>query len=247
MLEAPAPDCILVDFGDSVNVYAVRYWIGDFAHDTTIDSEVRSRIWYAARRAGLEMPYPIQTVLLPPAPTADEQEAADTAIRAALLGRVDVFAPLDDVDRTAIARSLRYLEFAAGELILRQGEMGDSLYLVRSGEVSVSLTIDGVSREVARIGPGEFFGEMAVMTGEVRTATCIAHSVVTCYRLDHETLRAVLDAKSEIAERLSAVLATRQATLDGEREGLSAEARARRASQVQSRLLARIQQFFRER
>ena len=81
----------------------------------------------------------------------------------------------------------------------------------------------------------------------IAAASAFLRSVVTCYRLDHDTLRAVLDAKPEIAGRLSAVLATRQAMLDGEREGLSAEARARRASQVQSRLLARIQQFFRER
>jgi CRP-like cAMP-binding protein len=226
-------------------VYGLHYWIGDFEHDTRIDGAVRSRIWYAARRGSLEIPYPIRTVVQPP--SVDGDDAAEMTARASLLGHVDVFAPLDDVDRAALARRLRYLEFAAGEQILRQGEMGDSLFLVRSGEVTVNLTLDGVSREVARIGPDEFFGEMAVMTGEVRTASCIADSVVTCYRLDHEALRAALDAKPEIAERLSAVLAARQATLEGEREGLSADARARRASQMQSRLLARIQQFFRER
>ena len=244
VLESPAPDCLPLEFGDSAIVYGLRYWIGDFARDVQIDGAVRSRIWYAARRAGLEMPYPIRTVVQPSAVDGDE---AERATRDTLLSRVEVFAPLDDDDRAALGRGLHHLEFAAGEQIVRQGEMGDSLYLVRSGEVGVNLTIDGVSREVARIGAGEFFGEMAVMTGEVRTATCIACGAVSCYRLDHDTLRAVLDAKPEIAERLSAVLAMRQATLDGEREGLSAEARARRASQVQSRLLARIQQFFRPR
>jgi hypothetical protein len=88
VLEAPPPDCIMTDFADTANVYAARYWIGDFAHDVTIDSEVRSRIWYAARRAGLEMPYPIRTVLLPPPSEAEKDSAdAETAARAMLLGR----------------------------------------------------------------------------------------------------------------------------------------------------------------
>ena len=73
VLESPAPDCIPVDFADSAIVYALRYWIGDFEHDTAIDGAVRSRIWSAARRAGLEIPYPIRTVVQPP--PVDEEAA----------------------------------------------------------------------------------------------------------------------------------------------------------------------------
>ncbi|MBI3802051.1 MAG: mechanosensitive ion channel family protein [Deltaproteobacteria bacterium] len=61
----PAPDCILLDFADSAIIYALRYWISDFAHHTAIESEVRTRIWYAARRNGLEIPFPIRTIVLP--------------------------------------------------------------------------------------------------------------------------------------------------------------------------------------
>ena len=57
----PAPDCILLDFADSAILYALRYWISDFAHHAVIESEVRTRIWYAARRGGLEIPFPIRT------------------------------------------------------------------------------------------------------------------------------------------------------------------------------------------
>jgi small-conductance mechanosensitive channel len=61
----PAPDCVLLDFADSALTYALRYWISDFAHHTAIESEVRTRIWYAARRGGLEIPFPIRTILMP--------------------------------------------------------------------------------------------------------------------------------------------------------------------------------------
>jgi small-conductance mechanosensitive channel len=64
VLARPAPECGPVEFGDSAVVYELRYWIGDFARDSTIDEEVRARIWYAAREAGLEFPFPTRTLVL---------------------------------------------------------------------------------------------------------------------------------------------------------------------------------------
>jgi small-conductance mechanosensitive channel len=61
----PTPDCVLIDFADSAIIYALRYWISDFTHHTTIASEVRTQIWYAAQREGLEIPFPIRTLVLP--------------------------------------------------------------------------------------------------------------------------------------------------------------------------------------
>lgn len=61
----PAPDCLLLDFADSAITYALRYWINDYTHHAVIESEVRTRIWYAARRGGLEIPFPIRTLILP--------------------------------------------------------------------------------------------------------------------------------------------------------------------------------------
>jgi small-conductance mechanosensitive channel len=61
----PAPDCVLLDFAESAITYGVRYWISDYARHAAIESEVRTRIWYAARRGGLEIPFPIRTILMP--------------------------------------------------------------------------------------------------------------------------------------------------------------------------------------
>lgn len=65
VLSDPAPDCVLLDFADSAVTYALRYWIVDFMNRVPIESEVRTRIWYAALEAGLEIPYPIRTLLIP--------------------------------------------------------------------------------------------------------------------------------------------------------------------------------------
>lgn len=71
VLSAPVPDCVLVDFADSAVTYALRYWIVDFANRVPIESEVRTRIWYAAQQAGLEIPYPIRTIIIPPSAPAE--------------------------------------------------------------------------------------------------------------------------------------------------------------------------------
>jgi small-conductance mechanosensitive channel len=64
VLDRPPPDCGPDDFGESAVGYGLRYWIADFEQDTAIDEEVRTRIWYAAQHAGLEIPYPIRTVIV---------------------------------------------------------------------------------------------------------------------------------------------------------------------------------------
>jgi small-conductance mechanosensitive channel/CRP-like cAMP-binding protein len=247
VLTQPPPDCLPVDFADSSVTYALRYWIGDFERDVAIDGEVRSRLWYAVRRAGLEIPYPIRTSinLSPTREEADAAAARELETRRTHVAGVDLFAPLDEAARTALARGMRRVEFAAGEDILRQGEPGNSLYLIDRGEVGVHLAVAGATREVATLRRGDILGEMSLLTGEARTTTCTARSEVSCYLIDYETFRAVLAAQPTIIGELSTILAARQATLDAEREGLSTIARARRAAEQRSALLPRIQSFFR--
>lgn len=65
----PKPDCILTDFADSAITYTLRYWIKDYTHHATIESDVRTQVWYAAQRAGLEIPFPIRTLVMANAAT----------------------------------------------------------------------------------------------------------------------------------------------------------------------------------
>jgi small-conductance mechanosensitive channel/CRP-like cAMP-binding protein len=245
-LTHPPPDCFPVEFGESAVIYALRFWIDDYELDPVIGGEVHTRVWYAAQRAGLEIPFPIRTLLTPahaddhPTTTKEEEHAE----RLAALATVDLFGPLEHADREVLTAGMRRVSFAAGERIIEQGDPGDSLYLLRSGEIAVHLTLDGAGREVARVKPGDFFGEMSLVTGEPRQASCTACSDVVCYVIGHKVLRKLLDTKPKLAEDLSAVLVSRQMALDGQREGLSAEARARRTAEARSNLLARIRGFF---
>lgn len=245
VIASPEPDCIFVDFGPSEIVYALRFWIDDFARDSPIEGEVRTRIWYAARRAGLEIPYP-QRVITQLAATdeaeAERERAAEK--RRTALRRAEIFSGLEDADREVLASGMKRASFATGEEIIRQGQAGDSLFLVRKGEVVVRVTVDGVTKDVATLTVGDVFGEMSLVTGEPRAATVVARGDVDCFIVDHATFQQLLESRPEVADNISSVLASRQGELAAQKEGLSAEAAARREAETRARLLTRIRGYF---
>lgn len=79
VLADPPPTCGPKAFGDSAVVYALQYWIADYALDDDLDEELRARIWYAAARDGLEFPYPTRTLLVPPGRNPDGRAGIEAA------------------------------------------------------------------------------------------------------------------------------------------------------------------------
>jgi CRP-like cAMP-binding protein len=135
--------------------------------------------------------------------------------------------------------------FSRGEVIVRQGDPGDSLFLIADGEVGVVLSVDGAERQVATLHGGDIFGEQSLMTGEARTATCVAVKDAHVHEVDHGLIRTLLEAKPALAEGFSAILSDRQHALEIERDGLSAEAASLRRDETKKRLLGRIKSYFR--
>jgi small-conductance mechanosensitive channel/CRP-like cAMP-binding protein len=246
VLSEPAPTAVVRSFGDHGINYTLLYWIHDFANDVYIDSDVRTRIWYAARRHNLEFPFPTRTIYMHEMTAVEKTRAseADYLDRLGALSKVELFGTLEDADVELLARGMRKATFAAGETLIRQGDPGDSLFLVSSGEVAVNLAVDGASRQVATLRAGDILGEASLLTGEPRGATCIATSDVVCHTIGHELFQQVMARRPRLAEDISAVLSTRQTALEAQREGLSAEAAAAREAEERKKTLQRIKAFF---
>jgi small-conductance mechanosensitive channel/CRP-like cAMP-binding protein len=242
----PKPNCIAVEFGESQTKYAVRYWLTDLAADDPTDSAVRNHIFYALARARIPLSIPAQMVFV----TEDDQarhahkREAEMQRRMAALARIDLFATLSEDERKQLADKLERAPFARGETITREGGDAHHLYMILTGEVSVRLGGSDASREVARLKFGDFFGEMALLTGERRRATTVAITDVDCYRLDAEPFRALLAHRSDLAERVAQLLAQRQTGLTAVREALGAEQRAQLQQQNERQLLRKIREFF---
>ncbi len=241
---ATPPDCITWRYHESWLEYAVRYRLVDYGPDDPTDSEVRKRIWYALHRENIEMPYPGVNVFMTEMSAARAQSKAERERqrRLELIGSVGILAPLDEAARVHVADGLHNTVYGVGEVIMRAGDPGDSLYIIRAGSVSVRLGVDGLEKEVAVLHEGDFFGEMSLMTGEPRRATVVAKMDAECYVIDRALFQQTLRNNARLAEEIGKLLSEREMKNKIEREGLSAEA-ARRAMDHQA-LLGRIKSFF---
>lgn len=243
----PPPDCILYNFKESFGEYAVRYWLVDFARDDPTSSEVRTRIYVALQRAGINLSIPAQSVFMTMESRlrSERKRQEERVRRAAVLKRVKVLEPLTDEERADVADRLTVAPFRRGEVITRQGSEAHHLYMITKGQVEVRVGGDnGTGRRVATLGPGDVFGEMALMTGEPRTATVHALTDVVCYRLSKDGFQDVLHRRPEIAEAISHLLAERKLELEAKTAGLSADAMRDRMADTRGDLLRRIRNFF---
>jgi MFS family permease len=126
-----------------------------------------------------------------------------------LLAAMRLFAPLPITTLERLASRLREVKSPAGETIVEQGAAGDLFYAISSGEVDVEH--DG--RRVATLGPGDYFGEIALLYDEPRVASCIARTDVDLFALDRPTFIAAVSGHSVSIEVAEDVMTKRLADL----------------------------------
>jgi putative ABC transport system ATP-binding protein len=126
------------------------------------------------------------------------------------LRKVPLFSGLAPSRLVAVAEKLRSENYPAGARIIRQGEEGDTLYLIGEGTVDVVLDEGAPSQEhLATLRAGQFFGEVAVVEDRLRAATVIATEPVRLYALHRNHFREVLAASESMQEELLKVFAQR--------------------------------------
>ena len=221
----PEPDCVFLDFKESYGHYAVRYWLTDLSADEPTNSVVRTRVYFALRRAGIPPSIPAHSIFVTEddASRRERKSVEEIDHRVEALKRVDLFRTLTAEERRSLAVRLRFAPFVRGEAMTRQGAKAHWLYLITRGQAEVRVSVDGSqpTEKVASLNTGDFFGEMGLMTGEPRTATVMAVTDVECYRLDKEAFKETLQSRPEIAEDISTILARRRVELEAARDDLN--------------------------
>ena len=229
------PEVLLADFAASAVTYRIRVWTSNFALDEVICDRIRTSVYYAFRRAGIIIPYPIQVEMFREdlaAPASDPKSAER------LLETVQIFATLPADERALLAAAARESLYAAGESIVREGEAGTSMFVVARGEMVV--TIDPAAREVARLGPGDFFGEMSLLTGAPRTASVTAVTDVEVLEITADAFRQFVLANPTAVERIGRAVADRAVALEEHR---ASGAAVPSGGEESNRFLARVRRF----
>ena len=234
-LRTPPPDALLHSFDGSAITYRARFWIDNYEMDEIVRDEVRTAIFYAFGRHGIEIPWPIEVGYEREWPEPDP--AARQRQREAVLARVDLFERLTEEQRREVAAATSAQVFGHGESIVRQGSEGQSMFVVCAGKVDVVLEPD--RRRVATIEAGGYFGEMSLLTGEPRTATVLSVGDTTILELDAAVFRRLGSADPHAIEQVGIAAVARRLELDRARDS----ARIAATGEAPATFLGRMKRF----
>jgi len=220
VLGDPAPSLLTWAFVDHGVQYWLRFYIGDFALRDKVQGELQTRIWFQLRRRKIDFAVPLRKSYVHEIDeeTIASQNAEIVRDRRAAIDAVDFLRPLSSEAKDTLARRAHRKLFGAGETIIRVGDKGREFYLVRRGSVAVRVG----DRDVATLGAGDFFGELALLTGKERHANVLAREETEVIEIDDKMFQDVLEREPRIAEEISKIVALRQAELDARLSGVVA-------------------------
>ncbi len=111
-------------------------------------------------------------------------------------------------------------EFSKGTVLFREGEPGKEMFVLQSGKVAISKRVRQLEKVLATLGPGEFFGEMAIISNKPRNATAVVEDDARLLVIDPKTFEGMIRGNAEIAVRLIKKLAERLSEADAQIENL---------------------------
>ncbi|MEK7990771.1 MAG: ABC transporter substrate-binding protein [Thiotrichaceae bacterium] len=209
VLKTPEPFIIFRGLSDWAADYLVYFVVRDYAWRLLHEEAVWLRIWIHLNRAGIAPAIQRQEIHLFKGVKERGEEAATKPIT--LLQEVTLFRPFSDKAKNYLSDCMHKHRFSEGDIIVRQGDAGNSLFIIVEGVVGVRVqSPEGESIEVARLGAGEFFGEMALLTGEDRAATIIALTGTYLFEITKEDIKPLLENEPDVRALVTKVLTQRQ-------------------------------------
>ena len=131
-----------------------------------------------------------------------------------LLERVPIFKSLIKDDIEQIANNAERIHYNTNEYIIKQNDTGDSLYIIADGVVGVKVENEkGDLILVSKLGVGDFFGEMSLMTGEPRTANIISEIPCVVLKVSKKIMKEILSKNNEVVDSISNILTKRKITM----------------------------------
>ncbi len=217
VLKEPCPTVLTTEFNEQGVTYWLRFFIKDFSRRDPVQSEVTTKVWYELNRRKISLGVPRRETFVHKIDERYDARVLAEKIRdrRAAVEAVDFLCELSAESRDVLAAQGRRLLFAPGEIILEEGQSGRTFYIIRRGAVSVSE--DG--HEFATLGPGDFFGEMALLTGTARTATIRSTVETEVFEIDDALFSQVLKAEPRVAERIGEIVGQRQAQVEARKLG----------------------------
>ena len=262
VLAEPPPRALVAEFQDGKVSYQLDYWIDSYRGEPEIRSEIGAEIWRALDIAGISLIWLGDQAKTAPSPGKDERikekrrqqvlenrfvpvsgEARAELDR--LLTRVDLFRHLDDAHRAAVAEVVSRRDVHAGEIIVEQGDRSDCLFVLGEGLLEVSVAApSGERRMISRLCAGQVFGEIALLTGEARSATVRALLPSIVYAIAKQDFTEIIRDNPELATQLGDVLTQRRKATADLLQSIAAAHGAAPPVPPEADLFERVKDFF---
>lgn len=209
ILKNPKPTVMLVKYNDFSIDYEVRVFTDNFRRYKEITDSIYTKLWYHFKRNDIIIPFPIRDVYMhQEVIKCYEDQIQDTV---ELLKTVDFMANLTDHELKTIADGVTLERFAAEEIIIKQGEAGNTFYIIDSGQVEVlHETEDGNTTSLNKLSAPTFFGELSLLTGAERTATIVALTDCKSLTINSEVFKSMIMKNPKITEKISQTITNRQ-------------------------------------
>jgi small-conductance mechanosensitive channel len=242
VLPHPPVRVFLVDFADFAMIYEIKFYMGNHARINEINDAVRTNMWYALKRHGLTVPFPIRTLHVrrhAARPMEDEKAEAREILRAE-----PIFECLSDTQLDNLVQQAHLNHFGRGERVIEEGAEGDSMFVLLRGMASVLVAKNGARIQVATLGAGDCFGEMSLLTGEKRSATVRADADCYVMEIGKPIMAGVIRDAPGCLEQLSDLLAKRRLETEGVlKEAASQELTETKQREYRANFMGRLRSF----
>lgn len=233
------PEVLLDEITATALRYRLIFGIDDIADAERVRSQLAAAVLKHIAQAGLSLAaMPVQYY------TNEAPVSRATVDVDVIFQRLELFSVLTPEERSVLAGNANALDLKRDDIICQQGQPGESLFIVVEGVLEVSIAGPNGERIVlARIEPGNYVGEMSLMTGAPRSADVVARSAAYVLEVRSEFVKPILESRPELAESMALVMVQRQRAL----EQATAASNASRATDLRAlvgQIASRIIAFF---
>lgn len=212
LLTDPAPDVRTISYDDFAITYEVKYYIDDYAKFERVRNEFSTRVFYAARRNGLTIPFPIRTLhhvpQRQPKRTEHVQEISN------FLRSLPYFTILAPDTITNLAESAVLQVYGIGDRVMVEGDPDEGFYIIRQGSLRLYVTdAHQQQREIAHLAKNDFFGETALHPGEASLVTGIVEQDLTVLVFGHEEISMLMAGSARFANQMNQFIADRKTSI----------------------------------
>jgi small-conductance mechanosensitive channel len=212
VLKDPLPVVVTVSYDAYSIAYRVRLFLDDYAQLPVIRNEFVTRIWYAARRNGLSMPFPISDVFNHSVPKVKAEESLQRL--ANYMKSLPSLAMVEDEVLQELAAQATLGHYGRGESAIAQGQRDVKLHFVLAGSaIAVAQDSNGRNHTIAEITRGDFFGYSALLANEPSAMTISAAEDLEVLILEVAAVQNMLNKTPRFAQQLGTVIAARQKKL----------------------------------